>query len=286
MHVLPHRRWRNAAIWHYWRSDCAGEVATIDHAPAFNTRDTTRSACRSTSFQTILMPLCAGLSRFIILTAFLTVPHKVRAIAYVDRISTARIADWRRQRRETRTGQSWIGDMFDGLGLVGADSTSGVRCEGQACDRHGRRRCRHAIVDAIAEAGAASIVVFDLDQSKATDITARLGKAHSGCRITAGAPMCKTRSACQCNAGRHGARRRHARRIRPIRSDVYSSRTLSPMPEITPLLAHARKCGCCISTGMHMYNAQVDMIVQFLVPENRSNAFPRWPTGLNAAQKR
>jgi shikimate dehydrogenase len=38
-------------------------------------------------------------------------------------------------------------------------------------------------------------------------------------------------------------------------------------PEITPLLAHARACGCRISTGVAMYQAQADMLAQFLMPE-------------------
>ncbi len=38
-------------------------------------------------------------------------------------------------------------------------------------------------------------------------------------------------------------------------------------PEITPLLAHAKACGCRISTGVQMYQAQAAMIAGYLIPE-------------------
>jgi shikimate dehydrogenase len=41
-------------------------------------------------------------------------------------------------------------------------------------------------------------------------------------------------------------------------------------PEITPLLAHARACGCRISTGVQMYQAQAAMIADYLIPEQAS----------------
>jgi shikimate dehydrogenase len=215
-----------------------------------------------------------------------TVPHKVRAIPYVDKISlrASRTGAVNVARREL--DNSWTGDMFDGLGLVGAIRQAGFDAKGKRAIVMGAGGAGTAIVDAIAEAGAASIVVFDLDQRKATDITARLGAAHSGCRITVGAPHVQDAdllvNATPVGMGPAGGMPAEFGQFDPT---LFVADAVT-MPEITPLLAHARKCGCCISTGKHMYNAQVDMIVQFLVPENRSNAFPRWPAGLNAVQKR
>jgi shikimate dehydrogenase len=37
------------------------------------------------------------------------------------------------------------------------------------------------------------------------------------------------------------------------------------VPEITPLLAAARAVGCAISTGVAMFNAERDLIVEFLL---------------------
>ena len=37
--------------------------------------------------------------------------------------------------------------------------------------------------------------------------------------------------------------------------------------QFTPLLAHAKACGCRISTGVQMYQAQAAMIAGYLIPE-------------------
>jgi shikimate dehydrogenase len=214
-----------------------------------------------------------------------TVPHKVRASSYVDKISprASRTGAINVARRET--DNTWIGDMFDGLGLVGAVQQAGFDAKGKRAIVMGAGGAGTAIIDAIAEAGAASIVVFDLDQRKATKIAAQFDAAYSDCRITAGAPQVQDAdllvNATPVGMGAAGGMAVEFGPFDPhlIVADVVT------MPEITPLLAHARKCGCRISTGKQMYNAQVDMIVRFLIPENRSSAFPRRPIGPDAQQQ-
>ena len=199
----------------------------------------------------------------------LTIPHKVRAMAYVDKLlpRATRVGAVNVARREA--DGSWIGDMFDGLGLVNAVRHAGLDFQGKHAMVIGAGGAGSAIIDAIAEAGAASITVFDLDHSKASAVAARLDKAHADCRITAG-PVSVENQDLLVNAtpiGMAPAAGMPAQfgKLDPrlVVADVVTD------PEITPLLAHARACGCRISTGVQMYRAQADMLANFLIPEVR-----------------
>ena len=199
----------------------------------------------------------------------LTIPHKVRAMAYVDKLlpRATRVGAVNVARREA--DGSWIGDMFDGLGLVNAVRQAGLDFQGKHAMVIGAGGAGSAIIDAIAEAGAASVTVFDLDHSKASAVAARLDKAHADCRITAG-PVSVENQDLLVNAtpiGMAPAAGMPAQfgKLDPrlVVADVVTD------PEITPLLAHARACGCRISTGVQMYRAQADMLANFLIPEVR-----------------
>ena len=190
-------------------------------------------------------------------------------MAYVDKLlpRATRVGAVNVARREA--DGSWIGDMFDGLGLVNAVRHAGLDFQGKHAMVIGAGGAGSAIIDAIAEAGAASVTVFDLDHSKASAVAARLDKAHADCRITAG-PVSVENQDLLVNAtpiGMAPAAGMPAQfgKLDPrlVVADVVTD------PEITPLLAHARACGCRISTGVQMYRAQADMLANFLIPEVR-----------------
>jgi shikimate dehydrogenase len=125
-----------------------------------------------------------------------------------------------------------------------------------------------AIIDALADHGAREVTIVDVDTRRAHDIAARLGNAHSGCRFTVAAKPDPEGQDILVNASPVGM---HPGTEMPAPFGPFDRRLMVSdvvtKPEITPLLAHARACGCTISTGVAMYQAQADMLAQFLLPE-------------------
>jgi shikimate dehydrogenase len=197
----------------------------------------------------------------------LTVPHKVRAMPHIDRLSAdaVRIGAVNVARRE-KDG-AWVGDMTDGKGLLQAARAAGFEPKGRRAVVIGAGGAGSAVIDAFADAGVAEITIVDVDTSKAKTIAGRFGKAHPACRFAVGAADVAGKDIL-VNAspvGMYPGNEMPAPfgKLDPnlIVSDVVTK------PEITPLLAHAKACGCRISTGVDMYQAQADMLAQFLMPE-------------------
>jgi shikimate dehydrogenase len=197
----------------------------------------------------------------------LTVPHKVRAMPYVDTLlpRAIRVGAVNVVRRE-RNG-AWIGDMYDGLGLVGAVRQTGFDPKGKRAMVLGAGGAGSAIADAIAEAGASAVTVFDLDHGKADALVNRLAKAHGNCQITTGPATAEQRDLI-VNATPTGMAPGDGMPapFGPFDPNLVVADVVTK-PDITPLIAHARRCGCRTSTGAQMFNAQGDMIASFLIPE-------------------
>ncbi len=207
-----------------------------------------------------------GLKAMVNLDGFiLTVPHKVRAMAHVDELhpTAKRVGAVNVVRR--RKDGTWIGDMSDGRGMVNALRNAGFDPKGKRLMVLGAGGAGSAIVDMLAESGAASVRIFDVDQAKANDIAARLGKYHPGCKIAAGPA-----SADDCDALINATPIGMAPQAgmpapfttlpaNLVVADVITN------PTITPLLALAQQCGCRISTGVQMFEAQVNYIADYLL---------------------
>ncbi len=196
----------------------------------------------------------------------LTVPHKLRAMPHVDKPSprAQRIGAVNIVRRE---GSAWVGDMLDGIGLTNAVRNTGFDFKGKRALVIGAGGAGSAIIDAIAEAGASAITISDLDTAKANDIAARFGKAHTGCKFTVGAAVAEGHDLI-VNATPYGMGEGDGMPapFGTLDANVVVADVITK-PEITPLLAHAKACGCRISTGVQMYQAQAAMIAGYLIPE-------------------
>jgi shikimate dehydrogenase len=196
-----------------------------------------------------------------------TVPYKLRALPYVDNPSprAQRVGAVNIIRRDG--ADSWTGDMLDGFALVTAVRNTGFDFKGKRALVMGSGGAGSAIIDAIAEAGAVSITIADLDQKKANDVAARLGSAHAGCTFTVGAAVAEGHdlivNATPYGMGEGDGMPAPFGKLDPaiVVADVITK------PEITPLLTHAKGCGCRISTGIQMYQAQAAMIAGYLIPE-------------------
>jgi shikimate dehydrogenase len=218
---------------------------------------------RSSEFDTVLRGLKAmrNFDGFI-----LTIPHKVRAVPYVDALSprALRVGAINVARREA--DGTWTGDIYDGLGLVEVVRRVGMDLKGNRAMVIGAGGAGSAIADAIAEAGALSITLYDLDERKAQEVATRLGNAHAHARVAVGPARAENQDLL-VNATPTGMAPTDGM---PAEFGIFDSALVVAdvvtKPEITPLLAHARACGCRISTGIQMFKAQADMIADFMIP--------------------
>ncbi len=114
----------------------------------------------------------------------LTMPFKERVIPHLATITErARQVGAVNAARRGPDGL-WIGDMFDGVGLVGAVRGLGVDPAGQAVGLIGAGGAGAAIAFALADAGARSLRVMDSDATRAERLAARV--AEAGCAAKAG----------------------------------------------------------------------------------------------------
>lgn len=159
----------------------------IEHvaSPTFTTE-----AFRAAGINALVVPIRATPSDFEIVMRGLraignldglivTLPHKVRAMAFVDHLlGTGRRVGAINAMRRNVDG-SWTGDMFDGKGLVRALRDNNADPAGANVMLLGAGGAGSAIADAIAEAGAASIGIFDLDEAKADALVENIRGHHS-----------------------------------------------------------------------------------------------------------
>jgi shikimate dehydrogenase len=117
-----------------------------------------------------------------------TVPYKTSVAPYVDKIlpAASRSGAINAMRRE-KNG-TWSADMFDGKGCVGGLRASGVDPRGKSFMLLGAGGAGSAIADALADAAAASITIFDTIPGKAEKLAASIGEHHPSCQVRAAKP--------------------------------------------------------------------------------------------------
>src|SRR5215470_9682986 len=110
-----------------------------------------------------------------------TVPFKPRMLQFADRIlpTAQKVGAVNALRREP-DGQ-WTGDMFDGRGMVRAITATSGPVAGRNVMLIGAGGAGSAIACALAEAGAASITLCDVDEGKARALAARVAAVAPAC---------------------------------------------------------------------------------------------------------
>jgi len=192
-----------------------------------------------------------------------TFPHKAAAMSMVDEISeSARLVGAINAARRDAAGR-WVGDMFDGVGLVGGMQRCGHEPRGRRVALIGAGGAGRAIAFALADAQAAAISVHDIDAAKAAQLAADLARAHPSLAVRASAPLAGDFDLLM-NATPMGMRsddplpwRVADLPIGGIAGDVTTK------PEVTPFLAAARDRGCAIVTGRDMHESQLAALFRF-----------------------
>jgi shikimate dehydrogenase len=192
-----------------------------------------------------------------------TLPFKTSIIAHVDTALPAarRIGAINALRREP--DGTWSGDMFDGKGFVGGLRASGLDPKGRSVMLIGAGGAGSAIADALAEAGALSIAIFDWCEVRAQGLAAKIAQSHSGCYAFVRPPTVEGVDVL-INATPVGMASGDGLPAEfGSLSDKLFVADIVPRRDTTPLIALARSAGCRTMESKAMVTGQVDAILQF-----------------------
>ena len=216
--------------------------------------------CRAEEFQAFL-PLVFRLSN--IRGALITMPHKVSVVALLDEVTPAvRVAGACNAVRRSAQGRLQ-GDLFDGEGFVRGLTTKGFDPRGCRALVVGCGGVGRAITAALAAAGVSSLTLFDVSESSARELAARVREHYprvqvlTGSRDPAGHELVVNATPLGMNPDD------------PLPIDVGR---LSPDTlvgevvmklETTPLLAAAQAMGCRVQVGSDMLYEQIPAYLEF-----------------------
>ena len=193
----------------------------------------------------------------------ITVPYKARALALVDEVApTGQKVGAINGMRPLKDGR-WIGDMFDGVGLLRGLAREGLSVAGQRILLIGAGGAGSAVAIAFAEAGAAAITICDIARAKSADLVKRVASAYPNCQAREGAPTAAGHDVI-VNATPVG--------MAPGDGLPAEIGALAPSqlvidiiakPKITPLLAFAKASSCRTVGGETMLAGQITAIETF-----------------------
>jgi shikimate dehydrogenase len=195
----------------------------------------------------------------------ITVPHKVRAMALVDTLSPAaqRVGAINAMRREA--DGTWLGDMFDGTGLLQGLAPLGFHLRGKRVKQIGAGGAGAAVAHALAQAGAAAIRLSDPKPEVLSELVSRLRHFYPACSVGIDqnpAEVGDTNLLINCSpvgmAVDDGM---------PIPFGDFPEALqvvdIIMSPDETPLLKHARRCGCKATNGLPMIQGQIEAFATF-----------------------
>jgi shikimate dehydrogenase len=192
--------------------------------------------------------------------AVITVPHKSSAAGLVDTLTErARLLGAVNMVRRTADGRLH-GDMVDGLGFMAALARHAIVVRGARVAIFGGGAVGRALLLALAEAGAAAIMIHEPDPARADDFrnfAAAAGLAHLA---TMDAAARYGEASLVVNASPCGMRPDDPLPFDPkrLRAGTHVADVVTE-PAETPVLAHAKALGHTIQSGREMAEAQRDI---------------------------
>ena len=195
--------------------------------------------------------------------ALITMPHKMTTVSLLDEASIAvRIAQSCNAVLRRADG-SLLGDLFDGAGFARGLDRNGFEMRGSRCLVVGTGGVGSAIAAALAAAGAASISLYDSNQTGAAGLAGRLRQHYprlevaTGSKDPAGFDLAVNATPLGMNADD------------PL---PFDTSRLAPTTfvgevvmkqEVTPLLRAARARGCRTQVGTEMLFEQIPLYLDF-----------------------
>jgi shikimate dehydrogenase len=198
-----------------------------------------------------------------------TVPHKFDCFKFcttsTDRSRLLGSVNIMRRRPEG----GWHGDTFDGLGFVGAVRANGRDPSGQRALLVGAGGAGSAVGMALVEAGVRSLAIHDNDVARRDQLIDKLksvGRAeiHAGSADPSGFDLVANATPLGMKAGDP-----YPIDVSQLKSSTFVGCVITS-PAVSPLVQAARAKGCRTSTGIEMYNALQDLMVDFLIAREGS----------------
>jgi shikimate dehydrogenase len=194
---------------------------------------------------------------------FATVPHKPAAFRHCSTTTPRAVftSSANLLRRQARGG--WHGDMCDGAGFVAGLRNTGFEPRGKRALQAGAGGAGAAIAYSLLEAGVSMLAVRDTDLARQRGILAKLNEAFPGRAIEGS--MNPEGFDLIVNATPAGMRADDPLpfQTEPLDGHVFVGDVITS-PEVTPLLAAARRAGCDTMTGVDMFNASLPLMVDFM----------------------
>jgi shikimate dehydrogenase len=192
-----------------------------------------------------------------------TYPFKAQALAWVDTVAprAALVGATNAIRREA--DGRWTADMFDGVGLVRAVASIGESVAGRSIKLLGAGGAGSAIAFALADAGARSLSIHDLDTAKAARLAAKVTAHTHGCQAISDGPALGDVSLL-INATPVGLAADDPTPV-PV-TELTAATTVIDIvtrPGGTRLLGQARAIGCPHTGGAAMVEGQRDAMLEF-----------------------
>ena len=193
-----------------------------------------------------------------------TVPHKFAVLLLCHDITPrARSIGAVNVMRRT-AGGGWFGDMLDGSGYVAGLRRAGCEPAGKKVLLVGAGGAGSAIAHALVDAGVASLAVHEADAERRATLLRKL--ATYGSVLARPGSADPTGFELVVNATPMGMKPGD---VLPVDVEKLARATfvgdVVTVPEVTPLIAAARARGCATMTGIGMFEAVRDRIVDFLM---------------------
>lgn len=204
-----------------------------------------------------------------------TMPHKIAAAGLVDEASAAvRLIGACNVIRRMPDGRL-IGAMLDGDGMVAALKTSGARIDGARICLVGAGGVALGIAAALAEQGAAGLRLHNRSRDKAEALAQILARAYPGLAIEITGEPDPAGCDIAINATSLGMRPDDPL---PVPVERLEAGTLAAEVVIrdlpTPFLAGAAARGCRTQPGLAMLEAQIGLMLDFILPETAGGQTP------------
>jgi len=198
-----------------------------------------------------------------------TVPHKFACYDFCAS-STERsrlLGSVNIMRRRPEGG--WHGDIVDGIGFVGAVRANGGDPAGKRALQVGAGGAGSAIAMALVEAGVGSLAIHDTDVARRDQLIRKLktlgrGEILAGTADPTGFDLVANATPLGMTVGD------------PLPIDVSKLTSgafvgcVITSPAVSPLIEAARRRGCPTSTGIDMYNALQNSMLDFLLADGGS----------------
>jgi shikimate dehydrogenase len=193
-----------------------------------------------------------------------TVPHKTAALAFCDEVSARaqRVGAVNAIRRET-SGRL-IGDIFDGLGFVAGMEQAGIDVKGRRVYLVGAGGAASAIAFALADATVAELTIANRTTAKAVQLASLLRKFYPELSICSGTAD-PSGHEIVINATSLGMKEDdpHPLDTTGLSPEMTVAEIIME-PEMTPLLAAAKDCGCRLHFGKSMLVCQLELMASFM----------------------